>query len=160
MPTFIVSITYYISYNEWPWLCFTLKPFLPFTNPDCMATFIVPFHILISFPSPIVIVCQPSLYHYTCNFTSLYQSWLYANLHCTHTTFPSLALIVIVLKPLWRCQPSSYHSTYYFPSLLQSWLYVNLHRIITHTTFLSFTKRDCMPILIVHILHFLHWSWF
>ena len=65
-----------------------------------MQTFIVSLHMLLSFPSLIVIVCQPSLYHCT-----YYISFI--GLDCGlpwRLSFPSLIVIV--------CQPLSYHCIY------------------------------------------------
>ena len=118
MPTFAISLQHILHFLHWSWLFFTLKPFLPF-------------------PSPIVITCQPSLYHCT-----YYISFI--SLDCVFylETFPSPVVIV--------CQPLSYRCSYYISfigldcvlpwrlsSLHQSWLYANLCRIIAYTTFPS-----------------------
>ena len=81
MLTFAISLQHILHFLHWSLLCFTLKPFLPF-------------------PSPIVIVCQPSSYHctYCISFISLnYVFYLEA--------FPSPVVIV--------CQPFLYYGTYY-----------------------------------------------
>ena len=137
MPTFIISHTifpimvlivfYFKSFPSFHqlWLYGNLHhiiqhtTFLPFTNRNCMPTFVVSLHMLLYFPSPIMIACQPSLYIYyislislNCNSTKASLEMLTFIVSC-HILLSFSSPIVIV------CQPSSHHYICYVTSFRQ-----------------------------------------
>ena len=115
LPTFAVSLQHILHFLHWSWLCFTLKPFLPFPSPVVVLCQLSSYHCtycisfisfdcvfnLEGFPSPVVSVCQPLPYH-----CSYYISFI--GLDCVLPwclSFPSPIVII--------CQPLPYHCIYY-----------------------------------------------